>query len=112
MGSTTAVVLPAGHAAASVRAAMGAEDICLAKAMVLLDRVDPGELDGAARVELIELYERAVAKLQGWQQAALAAVVEATTALGLDGDLARHEVGAALRLAPVTAASARWPRGS
>jgi len=32
-------------------------------------------------------------------------VVDATEALGLDGEAARHEVGAALRLSPVTAHS-------
>jgi hypothetical protein len=54
-------------------------------------------------VELIEAFERVKARVDGLQQAALAAVVEATEAVGLDGDLARHEVGAALRLSPVTA---------
>ena len=104
MDSTTAVVLPAEQAACSVRSMLAAEDIGLGEAVVLLDRVDPSTLDGSARVDLVELYERAVAMLQGRQQAALAAVVDATTSLGLEGDLARHEIGAALRLAPVTAA--------
>ena len=104
MDSTTAVVLPAEQAACSVRSMLAAEDIGLGEAVVLLDRIDPSMLDDSARVDLVELYERAVAMLQGRQQAALAAVVDATTSLGLEGDLARHEIGAALRLAPVTAA--------
>ena len=33
----------------------------------------------------------------------MAAVVDATEASGLDGECARHEIGAALRLSPVTA---------
>ncbi|MGH8893945.1 MAG: DUF222 domain-containing protein, partial [Actinomycetes bacterium] len=66
--------------------------------------VDPCSLEAEQRVELIEAFERARARLDGLQQRALAAVVEATEAAGLDGDLARHEVGAALRLSPGTAA--------
>jgi hypothetical protein len=71
-----------------------------------LAAVDPAALDGAGRVQLIQAFERARAVLDGAQQVALAAVVEATEAAGLDGDWARHEVGAALRLAPQTA----WKR--
>ena len=69
-----------------------------------LAAVDPAELSGAARVDLIAAWERVAAMVDGLQQRALAAVVEATEGLGLDGDLARHEVGAALRLSPATAA--------
>ena len=68
-----------------------------------LAAVDPGSLSHGGRVELIEAFERVKAVIDGLQQTALAAVVEATEAVGLDGDLARHEVGAALRLSPVTA---------
>ncbi len=68
-----------------------------------LAAVDPASLSHGGRVELIEAFERVKAVIDGLQQAALAAVVEATEAVGLDGDLARHEVGAALRLSPVTA---------
>ena len=71
-----------------------------------LAAVDPGELDGAGRVDLIRAWERARTMIEGLQQSALAAVVEATEGLGLDADAARHEVGAALRLSPGTA----WDR--
>jgi hypothetical protein len=60
-------------------------------------------LDEARRVELIEAFERVRAQVDGLQQRALAAVIDSTEALGLDGDAARHEIGAALRLSPGTA---------
>ena len=69
-----------------------------------LAEIDPATLPDFARVELIQAFERLRAQVEGHQQAALAAVVTATTALGLDGEAARHEVGAALRLSPATAA--------
>lgn len=70
----------------------------------LLAAIDPSTLDPATRVDLVRGFERVKAMVEGLQQSALAAVVDATEALGLDGEQARHEVGAALRLAPVTAA--------
>ncbi len=73
-------------------------------AVRFLSRVDPGELDGAGRVDLIRAIERAAAMLAGLQQSALAAVAAATAGCGLTGEDARHEVGAALRLSPATAA--------
>ena len=73
-------------------------------AVRFLSRVDPGELDGAGRVELVRAIERAVAMLAGLQQSALAAVAAATAGCGLAGEDARHEVGAALRLSPAVAA--------
>jgi hypothetical protein len=69
----------------------------------LLCDVDPYTLDGDARVDLIRAWERLGAMVAGAQQRALAAVVEATEGCGLAGEDARHEVGAALRLAPGTA---------
>jgi hypothetical protein len=69
-----------------------------------LASLDPMGLDHADRVELIRGWERASAVVEGHKQHALAAVVDATVAVGLDGDVARHEVGAALGLSPVTAA--------
>ena len=65
--------------------------------------MDPAALDDAARVDLIEALERVRAQVDGVQQRALAMVIESTEACGLDGDAARHEVGAALRLSPGTA---------
>jgi hypothetical protein len=59
---------------------------------------------------LIRAWERADAWLQARKQRALAAVVEATirTNSSRDGDQARFEVGAALRLSPNTAADRTW----
>jgi hypothetical protein len=68
-----------------------------------LAEVDPASLGAEGRVELIQAFERVKAVVDGLQQVALAAVVEATEAAGLAGECARHEVGAALRLSPQTA---------
>lgn len=68
-----------------------------------LAEIDPMELQDSARVDLIQAWERVRAQVDGQQQRALGSVIEATQAAGLDGDAARHEVGAALRLSPVTA---------
>jgi hypothetical protein len=87
---------------AAYLAGAAARAVALAELPVLA-AVDPAGLSGESRVDLIAAFERARAVLDGAQQAALAAVVEATEGVGLDGDLARHEVGAALRLSPVTA---------
>ena len=73
-------------------------------AVAVLTAADPQALDGAARVDLIAGWERVLAMVAGEQQLALAAVAEATMGFGLTGMDARHEVGAALRLAPGTAA--------
>jgi hypothetical protein len=70
----------------------------------LLVEVDPYGLDGDARVDLIRALERCRAMLDAVQQRALAAVAGATEGLGRPGEEARHEVGAALRLCPGTAA--------
>jgi hypothetical protein len=51
----------------------------------------------------LRVWERLEAMVAGRKQLALAAVVDATTELGLAAEDARHEVAAALRLAPVTA---------
>jgi len=80
------------------------EQIGLVAAVQLLSAVDPRVLDGAARVDLIRGWERVLAMAAGEQQVALAAVADATMGFGLTGMDARHEVGAALRLAPGTAA--------
>ena len=70
----------------------------------LLSDVDPYAFDGDARVDLIRGLERCRAMLDAVQQRAIAAVAEATEGLGRPGEEARHEVGAALRLCPGTAA--------
>ena len=65
-----------------------------------LSRVDPGELDGAARVELVRAIERCRAALDGLQHAAMASVADAIGGLGRPVEEARHEIGAALGLTP------------
>ena len=100
-----------GHAdpgAVAARVADGAdadgEPLGLVDAVIQLAGIDPLALDGPARVDLIRGWERVAAMVAGEQQLALASVAEATAAFGLRGIEARHEVGAALRLAPSTAA--------
>src|SRR4051812_9236305 len=70
----------------------------------LLADVDPYGLDGDARIDLVRGLERCRAMLDAVQQRAISAVAEATEGLGRPGEEARHEVGAALRLCPGTAA--------
>jgi hypothetical protein len=99
---------PVGVARVLARAADGAtldgEPLGLVAAVGLLTRIDPWTVGGPSRVDLIRGWERVAAMVAGHQQDALAAVAEATTAFGVAGIEARHEVGAALRLAPGTAA--------
>ncbi len=66
----------------------------------VLSTLEPQRLPGDERVQLIQAWERLSSWVAAQQQAALAAVVDATEGLGLPGHLARHEVGAALRLSP------------
>jgi len=72
-------------------------------AFAVLSDVDLASLDGSSRVDVVRGLERLMSVLSGWQQWAIAAVADATADLGLTRDEARHEVGAALHLAPVTA---------
>lgn len=72
-------------------------------AVGVLADVDAMALEAEDRVELIRAWERVKSMVDAMQQDALASVIEATEGVGLDGDLARHEVGAALRLSPLTA---------
>ena len=98
-------VLESGGAAGLVARVADTEvPVPLGPVVGLLAGVDPDRLDGAGRVDLIRAWERVAAMVAGCQQRALAAVVEATEGCGLAGEDARHEVGAALRLAPGTAA--------
>ena len=76
----------------------------LAEALTSRLPYDAAGLDGDARVDLLRVWERLEAMVAGRKQLALAAVVDATADLGLAPEDARHEVAAALRLAPVTAA--------
>ena len=69
----------------------------------VLSDVDLSALDGPTRVDVVRGLERLMSVLSGLQQHAIAAVADASADLGLDRQDARHEVGAALHLAPVTA---------
>ena len=108
VGPAVPIAGPAGPSDAVARVADGADPdgapIGLVEAVTVLTAIDPQELDGAGRVDLIRGWERVLAMAAGEQQVALASVAEATSAFGLRGIEARHEVGAALRLAPGTAA--------
>jgi hypothetical protein len=72
-------------------------------AFAVLSDVDLASLDGSSRVDVVRGLERLMSVLSGWQQWAIAAVADASADLGLDRHDARHEIGAALHLAPVTA---------
>jgi hypothetical protein len=100
--------VPVDPAAVVARVAEGADGcggpVGLVGAVTELAGIDPQGLDGAARVDLIRGWERVLAMVAGEQQRALASVAAATMGFGLTGMDARHEVGAALRLAPGTAA--------
>ena len=75
----------------------------LAESMTTRLAADGPPLDGEARIDLLRVWERVEAMAAGRKQLALAGVVDATVDLGLSPEEARHEVGAALRLSPVTA---------
>jgi hypothetical protein len=89
-----------GDAALVERAASGPVDLGV---LAQLAAIDPLTLDGDCRVSLIVAFERAKACLDAAQQQALASVIDATEDTGVEGFLARHEVGAALHLSPNTA---------
>jgi hypothetical protein len=93
-------LVTSSSAALAERAATGPVDLGL---LAELAAIDPGTLDGDLRVSLIVAFERAKACLEAAQQRALASVIDATEDTGVDGAFARHEVGAALHLAPGTA---------
>ena len=82
------------------RALAQAPDLVLAAAVASLDLAD---LAPETRVDVVSVWERLAAWVNAQQQRALASVVAATEDIGLDGDMARHEVGVALRLSPGTA---------
>ena len=71
---------------------------------MVLGLVEPGRLPAEERVELVEAIERAKARLDAAQVRAVEAVAVSYEAMGMLASEARHEVGAALRLSPVTAA--------
>jgi hypothetical protein len=70
---------------------------------VVLGLVEPGRLPAEERVELVEAIERAKARLDAAQVRAVEAVAVSYEAMGMLASEARHEIGAALRLSPVTA---------
>ncbi len=95
--------LDPGYGAARL-VAQAAASPCTPETVAALARIDPASLDRRARVDLIVAWERAAAMVAAHQQRALASVVDATTSVGMAGEAARFEVGAALRLSPHTAA--------
>ena len=76
----------------------------LPAAVALLDAVDPGWLEPLDRVDLVRAYDRCEAALAAGKARAVAAVADAYQDLGMPASEARHEIGAALRLSPGTAA--------
>ena len=71
---------------------------------MVLGLVEPHQLPAEERVELVELIEGAKARLEAAQVRAVEAVAASYEAMGMLASETRHEVGAALRLSPVTAA--------
>ena len=92
------LVPPAESGRMSVERALAADPSPVRAAV--LAGLDPAELDGDTRVDLIRCWQRIAAWVDAQQQVALASVVAATVDCGLDGEMARHEVGVALRLSP------------
>jgi Domain of unknown function (DUF222) len=71
---------------------------------VVLGLMDPYRLAADERVELVEVIERAKSRLDANQVRAIEAVASAYEAKGMVASEARHEIGAALRFSPMTAA--------
>ena len=88
----------------SVRAVADGPVTDLPAAVAVLDQVDPAGLESMDRVDLVRAIDRCEAALAGLKTRAIAAVADAYQELGMPASEARHEIGAALRLAPVTAA--------
>jgi len=76
----------------------------LTGAVAVLDRVDPAQLESMDRVDLVRAVDRCEAALAALKVRAVAAVADSYQDLGMPASEARHEIGAALRLSPVTAA--------
>ncbi len=71
----------------------------------LLEAVGPAGLDADRLVAYLRLAERVAAKVAAVAQDTVAAISDATEALGLHPHEARHEIAAALRQSPVTASA-------
>jgi hypothetical protein len=76
----------------------------LTSAVAVLDQVDPALLESMDRVDLVRAVDRCEAALAALKVRAIAAVADSYQDLGMPASEARHEIGAALRLSPVTAA--------
>ncbi len=76
----------------------------LPAAVAVLDQVDPASLESMGRVDLVRAIDRCEAALAGLKTRAVAAVADSYQELGMLAMEARHEIGAALRLSPGTAA--------
>ena len=102
----------AGLLARAAEGELGAAD--LLSVLDALGREELALLDADARVDAVRGWERLGAMVAARQQDAIAAVADATEDLGLDPAIARHEIGAALGLAPLTAdqRGSRWRCGT
>src|SRR5690348_16774489 len=87
-----------------VRAIADGEVSDLPAAIAVLDRIDPASLESIDQVDLVRAIDRCEAALSGLKARAIAAVADSYQELGMHWSEARHEIGAALRLSPVTAA--------
>ena len=87
-----------------VRALAAGEVTDLPAAIAVLAAVDPGSLESLDRVDLVRAWDRCEAAVSAGKARAVAAVADSYQELGMPASEARHEIGAALRLWPVTAA--------
>ena len=76
----------------------------LPAAVAVLDAIDPSCLESVDQVDLVRAWDRCEAAIGAGKARAIAAVADSYESLGMPASEARHEIGAALRLSPVTAA--------
>src|SRR6188472_317109 len=87
-----------------VRAIADGPVLDLTVAVAVLAGIEPATLEPDDQVDLVRAYDRCQAALDAAKTRAIAAVADSYQALGMPASEARHEIGAALRLSPVTAA--------
>jgi hypothetical protein len=87
-----------------VRAIADGPVLDLTVAVAVLEGIEPATLEPDDQVDLVRAYDRCQAALDAAKTRAIAAVADSYQALGMPASEARHEIGAALRLSPVTAA--------
>ncbi len=104
MGSLDLVGVLADRGCGWERAALELQlDGSVSELAGLLESVDPGTLEPGELVGYLRVTERVTAQVAAIAQRTVALVADRTEALGLHPQDARHELGAALRLSPVTA---------